>query len=76
MNANNVSIWNICSILLERHPGRVKRFDDGYDSRNYSSRKAHVADGGHGGKATWDGLKAGAGDQSMEDARTAFCGKA
>ena len=34
MNANNVSIWNICSILLDRHRRRVKRFDDGQGSRN------------------------------------------
>ncbi len=35
MNANNVSIWNICSILLDRHRRRVKRFDDGQGSRNH-----------------------------------------
>ena len=28
MNTSNVSIWNICSILLDRHRRCVKRFDD------------------------------------------------
>lgn len=35
MNANNISIWNICSILLDRHRRRVKRFDDGLGGRNH-----------------------------------------
>lgn len=39
MNANNVSIWNICSILLDRHRRRVKRFDDGQGSRNHLFRR-------------------------------------